>query len=92
MRLVEEAVSYVSTNHCLNALPVIVDVGIPAYEKGTFRWYHTCYSFKAPVIHVKHNKISLDLGRYNRDMIVNDLTLDEVLFKKYPFKNKGNWS
>jgi hypothetical protein len=84
--LVDEAVSYVSTNHYLNALPVIVDVGIPAYEKGTFRWYHTCYSFKAPVIYDKHNKISLDLGRYNQDMIVNDLTLDEALFNKYPIQ------
>jgi hypothetical protein len=67
-------------------LCLVVDVGIPAYEKGTFRWYHTCYSFKAPVIYDKHNKISLDLGRYNQDMIVNDLTLDEALFNKYPIQ------
>lgn len=89
--LVEEAVSYVSTNYYLSALPVIVDVGTQAYEKDTLRWYHTCYSFKAPVIYDKHNKISLDLERYNQDMIVNDLTLDEVLFNKYPFRNNENW-
>jgi hypothetical protein len=90
-RLAKEAISYVSTNNRLNTLPVIVDVGIPAREKSTFRWYHTCYSFKAPVKYEIHSKISLDLDKYMRDATVNDLTLEEVLFNKYPFRNNEDW-
>jgi len=89
-RIVKDAVSHMSTNSYLNALPVIVDVGVQAYENDKVRWYHTCYSFNAPIIYDKYNQISLDLERYNQDIIINDLNLEEALFNKYPFTNNKN--
>lgn len=91
-RLLDQSVMFVRSNSCLNYLPVIVHVDSPAYESDRFRWYHTSFSFKVPVMVEKGGKITLNESEYDAYNLEKSLTVDDSLFNKYPLGKNYNSS
>ena len=82
-QLLQNALQNGQTN---SSLPAIVSVGSVAFfPPQSFVWYQTYYSFYAPTMIAKDDKIILDESRYTDYNITNSIDVNDVKFKKYPF-------
>lgn len=84
--LLDQSIISVRINSQVDSLPVIIYVSSPAYELNGFRWYHTSFSFRVPVVVGKNGKDHLNESEYNAFNLEKSLSIDDSWFKKYPLR------
>ena len=82
-QLLRNAIQDSQTNS-VSSLPVIVCIGLQAYERGSIMWYQAYYSFNVPIMISKDGKVILDESKYTEYNIMNSVDVNDVRFKKYP--------
>lgn len=88
----DQSIIFIGINSLVKSLPVIIYVGSPAYESDRFRWYHTSFSFRVPVMIEKDGKITLNESEYDAFNLEASLTVDNSRFNKHPLRKTNNAS